>query len=66
MFRCDDGETFTNVNGCRYQCPGIGRYVHEDKTKYYECNAVGQNNYTIEKCWTGVYDPVTKKCNFVY
>lgn len=66
MFRCDDAETFTNTSGCRFNCPAIGRYVHEDKTKYYDCKAAGAFNYEIEKCITGVYDPVTKKCIFIY
>ncbi|XP_063708881.1 uncharacterized protein LOC134837436 [Culicoides brevitarsis] len=66
MFRCDDGETFTAESGCRFHCPAIGRYAHEDVTKYYECTAAGVNNYTIGKCWSGVFDKVTKKCNFVY
>lgn len=63
MFRCAQGETYVAGKSCWYRCPGVSRYPHENKQKYYKC-LVLNGDYTVETCpGTSTFNPVTKQCD---
>lgn len=62
MFRCPQGETYVSGKSCWYKCPGVNRYPHEKKTKYYNCKALN-GDYTVNVCPRGgEFNPTTKTC----
>lgn len=60
MFRCPQGKTYVSGKGCWYKCPGVSRYPHENKKKYYNCKVLN-GDYAVVPCpGGGNFNPVTK------